>query len=335
MSAADDRNLGSNRGRTASNSSAGGIEINESENLLNGPPIGSFGGSQYQQLSQGNSVPIRNTNSKSCCNSLGTWFSFLLTLVMAVALIAMKLESDQRHVALQKQVIDLQRQLNEVSANEASNFHVLQDTLLNKEAEFESQTQANLAGLADVVSLQNRSFVNQYHNVWEKLLTHDASLIKLTNGTSNAEVLDKLQLTKEQVSSEMMKTKTEVSNHLQDITHNVTLIIEENTAQLQQTKFSIASYLNSTVDNMRSVMTTATNHIFEVQRNVTRAMNQTKANVERTVIDLSASVLKAQATIQEEVAEVRDHIEAYVAVTTKQFAAENDFVKYQLAGLFH
>jgi hypothetical protein len=253
---------------------------------------------------------------------------------MAIAIIAMKIESDQRYVQLQTQVVDLQRQLADVSTTEAVNLRTLQDSLLLKESNLETKTQSSIQSLSDTVWTQNRSLAHQYHSVWDKLTAHDTLLVKLTNGTSNAEVLDKLQWTKQQVASQMQMTKEEITTHVSSIARNVSQQLAANQEQLHVTQSSIATYLNHTVHNMRSVMTLATNHIYDVQRNVTRAMNQTKLNVERTVVELSASVLHAQATIQDEVAEVRDHIESYVAVTNKQFAAENDFVKYQLAGTF-
>ena len=49
---------------------------------------------------------------------------------------------------------------------------------------------------------------------------------------------------------------------------------------------------------------------------------------------LNVSVKQAQFQIQNDVRSVKDNIEQYVAITNKQFAAENDFVKYQLAGTF-
>lgn len=305
--------------------------------------------SQYQQVeasdepttplniesgtSSNNARNVENRNGKGC-GSLGMWIYMILTLSMAIAIIFMKLESDHRYTSMQQQIIEMQRQLDNANSNELANLHAFQDSLISKENDFEERTQSSILSLSDIVQKQNRSYNYQYKDIVAKISTHDATLIKLTNGTSNAEVLDKLQWTKDHVANQMSETKAEVASKIQDVTRNVSLLIEDSHLQLQQTQSSISTFLNSTVNNMRAVMTTATNHIYEVQRNVTHAMNQTKINMERTVIELSQSVLKAQSTIQGEVSEVRDHIEAYVAVTNKQFAAENDFVKYQLAGKF-
>lgn len=326
---ADDASLTHERGRSSSGgASPRGLEINEGESLPGGRSTNNGrGGSDYQPLTP------NTTERKGCCpNSLGTWISLLITLAMAISIVAMKIESDQRYVQMQNQVVDLQRQLSDVSTTQTMNLRTLQDSLLLKESNLETKTQSSIQSLSDTVLTQNRSLTHQYHSVWDKITAHDTLLVKLTNGTSNAEVLDKLQVTKQQVASQMQTTKEEIKTHVASIARNVSQQLTANQEQLQATQSSIATYLNHTVHNMRSVMSLATNHIYDVQRNVTRAMNQTKINVERTVVELSASVLHAQATIQDEVAEVRDHIESYVAVTNKQFAAENDFVKYQLAG---
>ena len=41
---------------------------------------------------------------------------------------------------------------------------------------------------------------------------------------------------------------------------------------------------------------------------------------------------EASATIHDEVETVKESVEEYVTITNEQFAKENDFVKYQLAG---
>ena len=52
-----------------------------------------------------------------------------------------------------------------------------------------------------------------------------------------------------------------------------------------------------------------------------------------TSADLNAQVETAKITIHHEVEAVQASIEEYVAFTDKKFASENDFVRYQLAGM--
>jgi hypothetical protein len=47
---------------------------------------------------------------------------------------------------------------------------------------------------------------------------------------------------------------------------------------------------------------------------------------------LEGAVLEAREVINEQVRAVKNDISQYVDITNKKFAAENDFVKYQLAG---
>ena len=57
-------------------------------------------------------------------------------------------------------------------------------------------------------------------------------------------------------------------------------------------------------------------------------------SLDNTKIQLNDVVKQAETTIHTEVQQVRDNIDEYIIISNKQFAAENDFVKYQLAGTF-
>eukprot|EP01032_Pedospumella_encystans_P017092 gene17092-19485_t len=85
---------------------------------------------------------------------------------------------------------------------------------------------------------------------------------------------------------------------------------------------------------MQSVVGTASAHIQQIQTNVTREIDDMTQKVHKIVTKLGDNVKAAEDTIREEVQGVQAKIEQYVIVTNKQFAAENDFVKYQLAGTF-
>lgn len=255
--------------------------------------------------------------------------------MLGVALIVVKVESDQRYSSLNADVIALKKQLDATQKNYQTSIYNMQarlDLEIVKEAQFEEATTGSLATLNTRLGQQNASTELQFRSVYSKVATHDAAIIKLTNGTSNAEVLDKLKLTKQQVDEQMRNTKGEVSQQLVLISENVTSQLSQNSVKLEATQQSISSFMNDTVGNIKGVMAQATGHIHEVQRNVTKEIDAMQSKVQLTVNDLSDSVRKAQDIIQQEVAEVRDNIESYVSITNKQFAAENDFVKYQLAG---
>lgn len=90
--------------------------------------------------------------------------------------------------------------------------------------------------------------------------------------------------------------------------------------------------LDKTVVLMKEVVGGATSQIYMVQSNVTQQLATMGQSLGETVAMLNSAVDAARTTIHFEVSSVKSDIEQYVAVTNKQFAAENDFVKYQLAG---
>lgn len=156
-----------------------------------------------------------------------------------------------------------------------------------------------------------------------KIQSMDNTLVKLTNRTSNAEVLDSLHETRQQLESDLMATKNDVSVQLQQQMHNVTTKMQQNQQRMQQTESDI-----------RDIVRKASIEIHTIQANVTDQLGAMKRNFQDTASELSDAVDGAQATIHSEVKLVQDNIEQYVAITNSHFAAEDDFVKYQLAGTF-
>jgi len=157
---------------------------------------------------------------------------------------------------------------------------------------------------------------------------------RLSNRTTNADVLDALQTTKEHVSLELDKTKQDVNSQLVRTTRNVTERLTLTEIHMQKAQENVRDQLDQTVQTMKSVLATSTGQIHAMQSNVTLQLASMSHVLEETVSELNTAVDMAQQTIHEEVKVVQDSIEQYVAVTNKQFAAEDDFVKYQLAGTF-
>ncbi len=115
---------------------------------------------------------------------------------------------------------------------------------------------------------------------------------------------------------------------------NVTVKLIQNQKELTSTQVAIDQELRSTMDNINVIVADAKNNIKNVQRNVTVQLASMSTSVKKTIDDLEFTVQDAQDTIKDEIKIVRENIDEYVAITNKQFAAENDFVKYQLAGTF-
>lgn len=288
-----------------------------------------------------NETPARGRARTSTGNScwkripLSSWITFALFVMLLIGMTLLKVESDQRYDCMRNQVQYLQQQLDQVENSNKANTAALQNKLdqqITKDTTFQSNVAANFNTVSTVIQTQNTSVQQRFHSVLSHLSDHDATLIKLTNGTSNAEVLDKLKLTKQQVAEQMSTAKLEVTQQLQTVSHNMTKQMEVTHAKMQAIEENIQVNLDQTVKDMEVVVTQATDHIHEVQRNVSTQMDTIRMKVTMTIHDLEDSVSKAQDLIQDEVSVVKNNIDQYVAVTNKQFAAENDFVKYQLAG---
>ena len=56
------------------------------------------------------------------------------------------------------------------------------------------------------------------------------------------------------------------------------------------------------------------------------------ANDLKVPVQIDRVMHEASTTIHDEVETVKESVEEYVTITNEQFAKENDFVKYQLAG---
>ena len=69
-----------------------------------------------------------------------------------------------------------------------------------------------------------------------------------------------------------------------------------------------------------------------VQSNITVQLQSMNVQLSDSIASLNAAVNQAKASIQADVENVKEDIEKYTVATNEQFAAENDFVKYQLAG---
>lgn len=160
---------------------------------------------------------------------------------------------------------------------------------------FESSTDRSLTRL----HLQFSSLKNETS---ERLNTVNKDIFRLGNH-SNEEVLGELELTKQTINTKLKESEQNVQARLHD-----------------------------SVATMESVVFNATKHIQLVEGNVTHKLAAMNTVLSKTASDLSQTVEAAQRTIHSEVETVRDSIQQYVVVTNQQFAAENDFVKYQLAG---
>eukprot|EP00981_Chlorochromonas_danica_P002250 scaffold437_cov168-Ochromonas_danica.AAC.67 len=258
-------------------------------------------------------LPLSNPSSHRLFSILNLILFFLI-----VCLGWVKYDSDHRIGDLSAQIATLSTRLEKVEKQSDANFFLLTDNLQTVQ-EKEKELESFASGLGDNVVQLNRS-----HDALSRVVgDHGKALARLSNGTSNADVLDKLRETKESLAKEMDLTK-----------RNVSAVVSASQEEVETAKAVVTQRLDHTVLTVRAVVQNATEHIHQVQRNVTGQLDGMSARLAATVADLSAAVDSAKEAIHSEVDVVQANIEQYVAITNKQFAAENDFVKYQVAGTF-
>jgi hypothetical protein len=275
----------------------------------------------------------------SCCPkiSLYGWLMFFAFVFIFAAGGYMKLESDQRYNQLLNQYLALKAQVDTVESDNNARYSKMKkdfDLVQSQESTFEENARLHMDVIDHEIQSQNATAFNQINGLWTTVTSHDQQILRLTNGTSNADVLDKLQETKAQINNQLDFTKADISTQLNLATRNVSLQLQTSRQELQQTQYDVNAHLDATVAKMKSAVTIATSNIYEVQKNVTNQMNTMGLQLSQTVHDLTANVDEAQKLINQEVETVKGDIEVYVSFTDKRFAAENAFVKYQLAGLF-
>ena len=74
--------------------------------------------------------------------------------------------------------------------------------------------------------------------------------------------------------------------------------------------------------------------VLQTKKSLNAEMRTMRQSFNATRAQMTEAVDGATGQIHDEVQDVKDTMDAYVAVANHQFAAENDFVKYQLAGTF-
>ena len=259
----------------------------------------------------------KNTSSSWCCLNMCGILNFILVVAAIGYMYYYTRETNTRFEMLQNDMAAMQK-----------NSDDRYDTLLaalnaeqRAEQQFESRTKSRIAEVEE-----------KFQSYSDALDEQERQLIRLSNGTSNADVLDRLKETREEVRYSLQREHKEVSALMQQTARNLTESLAQNNKQLAVTQSRVYTTLNSTVAYMQSVVGTASAHIQQIQTNVTREIDDMTQKVHKIVTKLGDNVKAAEDTIREEVQGVQAKIEQYVIVTNKQFAAENDFVKYQLAG---
>lgn len=264
----------------------------------------------------------QNNNKNRCYNFLSSkYFLFGILLVLIVFIIAMGYLLFQK---LDTEIIELKAELSSYRSQTDRNFIALTTNLDNfkdKENDFEVLATKKIVDTNKIFQTQNKTLSGNINRIFSTIELHQKELDRLSNGTSNADVLDQLRA-----------TKKAVDNDLDDALSKVDKRLRKNADEIEKTEVQIKEDLDNAMDRMKLVVEKSTNHIKDIQQNVTNELDFMSVKLVATVQELNKEVNTAKGIIQSEVADVKGNIEQYVIVTNKQFAAENDFVKYQLAG---
>jgi hypothetical protein len=114
---------------------------------------------------------------------------------------------------------------------------------------------------------------------------------------------------------------------------NITAIAVAAEQTSKNSEILVRTMLQSTYENVTEMVTEAQNSLYAQEKNISARMTAMGRQLDQSILDLHQSVDKAKADISSEVQEVHDSMNQYISFTNNKFAAENAFVKYQLAGI--
>ncbi len=156
---------------------------------------------------------------------------------------------------------------------------------------------------------------NEVHDVHQSLdhTMADVHLLK-DNTTTNNDLVDEIIDMKDYMQSEFVNIKSNV------------------TQSLDMKKNDLENEFNHKIESLQTSVQGAEARVMEARAEIDGKVRELSTSFNNTSIQLHEAVASATDLINEEVKHVEDYVEAYVEATNDQFAAENDFVKFQLAG---
>jgi hypothetical protein len=210
---------------------------------------------------------------------------------------------------------------------------------LNLTQDFENLRTEYEVKLQRYESSENLS-IKHLEDLNQDLNTRVSSLEKIP---SNDEVLNELHSSEQAMYDEIESEKTLVSMMVRGIQANVTNSINRSNRMVdnklnevdKKVKLSerrMSSLVEETSRNVSASVQLAEEHIQIIENNLTSQMTDMSASVTSALNSVRFMVQEAKTDINEEVTAVHESMDQYIIFSNNQFAAENDFVKYQLAG---
>lgn len=252
--------------------------------------------------------------------SIGKWLFIIVVISSVVAVLVL------RNIAIEKElrassasIVFLQGQLNDLKS--AMNKLEKQLSINQEELENKYDGESRVIERLSWNVTQMSSEMILMRNVTAR---HERALVRLSNGTSNADVLDEMKALKLSVDTSLHSTLDTMDDRIAYMEGNVTQQLAMSELATRKAIISINSVVNDATDN-----------IYSVQRNVTDRMAAMSQTVSQSVNRMDIAVANATTEIHSQVVHIQDYIEAYVEFSNTQFAAENDFVRYHLAGIMY
>ncbi|RYG95576.1 hypothetical protein EON65_55765 [archaeon] len=226
----------------------GGLLITEQRQQGGGLEQGGYQGVDGAQERSQNVTVVQKTSIFILWSTALSWI-FLITVI--IFSIWARIDSNKQVSELSTLLHELRGRLDVVESQANGKFFLVQGQLQQQEDD-------KLQGLSDSVSYETFTRSAQYAQLSLQVGEHDKALTRLSNGTSNADVLDTLQRTKQQVYSALNTTKFDVSNSLQQTQQEVSEQLQQSAQQLQSTQRAVGLHLNDTVLTVRAVVQNAT-----------------------------------------------------------------------------
>ena len=264
---------------------AGDAESGElSEVELREQPYAQYGSVESAPLLPSNSSTQRHDlwcNRVCCCcrssssvNNRSDWFSCqsVLGVINTLLIIFLSMTAFYTYQENDTRLIGLENELARLREDYDKRFNTLTlniSRLAVTEQTYESKTQSTIKRLYTHIDDINSNLEYQEHQ-----------LIRLSNGTSNADVLDKLIETKQEVAHHLEKEHQQVLLALQESNYTVTNRLLKSSEEMKQTKQKVDKSLNETVSYMQEVVGIASVHIRSIQQNVSREMDAVTTKVQ-------------------------------------------------------
>jgi len=260
-----------------------------------------------------------NSSSSSSSNSSSKFASSLVLYALMLAICALSAALFAVHNQLTAQVHSLGDSVDTLHRHSQERLLSLSDTLQRVEA---NSTHA----------------MQDAHFLLEKQCTRiavlEGTVTRLSNRTTNADVIDRVQVTQDALHARMQEQSAAVTLQLQEAHADFQQQLSKSQTDLNQTEAVVTNKMQATLKSVDTLISQAASDVRAAQMDVASKLKAMQDLLANTLLRINNDISIAESKINKDVELLQANVDAYVEVTNKQFAQEDDFVKYQLAGTF-